>query len=160
MNLSAYWIVVGVLVVAIVVFAGVLNSKGRISLGNTQIVMMSGSTLTTEEAQQVATDYINETVLENQVAAEISNFTEDDRGLYTFTVGIQGQEFDSYMTMDGSLIFPEALDLNESVDDTTEEITTEDGETIEADGEEATIEADGETIEEDSSDEETTESNN
>ncbi len=54
-------------------------------------------------------DYINNNVLSGQKAVLIS--TSEESGLIKIKISIGGKEFDSYMSKDGELLFPEAIKL-------------------------------------------------
>ncbi len=63
-----------------------------------------------EEAKKIAEEFVNEKLLQGQVAANFSGISEKD-GLYKISLSVQGTEFTSYMTKDGKLFFPEAFDI-------------------------------------------------
>ncbi len=68
--------------------------------------------LSVEEAGQMVIEYINKNVLEGQSSASLVEIGGLDTGdLYKFKIDIDGQTFDSYITRDGSLLFPQAIDL-------------------------------------------------
>jgi glutaredoxin len=82
----------------------------------------TGDVLSEEEASQKAVEFINENILPSGQEAEISSI-EEEGDLYKVKLSIQGQEFDSYMTKDGGLLFPSAVDLNEVIEETEESDT-------------------------------------
>ncbi|MFP4045847.1 MAG: hypothetical protein ACLFS3_02195 [Candidatus Aenigmatarchaeota archaeon] len=72
----------------------------------------SGETLTKEKAAEKATDFINSEMLSQGTADVIS--TEENDELYEIKLDIQGQNYTSYMTKDGKLLFPQAVELSEA----------------------------------------------
>ena len=57
-----------------------------------------------------ATDFINTFILQGQATATLGDVAEES-GLYKFSIDINGNSFDSYVTKDGKLLFPQAYDL-------------------------------------------------
>lgn len=68
--------------------------------------------LTSQEAVQKAIDFINKNMMsEGQTASLVS--AQEESGLYQFKVKIGEQEFKSYVTRDGKILFPNAgIDLD------------------------------------------------
>lgn len=62
-----------------------------------------------EEAREKIYNFIEERLLPN-ITASIINIVSE-RGLYKITIDIQGEEINTYLTKDGNLFFPEAIDL-------------------------------------------------
>jgi glutaredoxin len=75
-------------------------------------------TLTANEAANKAIDYINEYLLQGQAIANLTSIKEDN-GLYNMKFTIAGRSYDSYLTMDGKLLFPSAVDLTKTPETTT-----------------------------------------
>lgn len=75
---------------------------------------ITGRALSAEEAANKAVDYLNNNVLRGQTA-ELLNVTER-KGLYYLKLRIGGRLFDSYITKDGSLLFPSAIELEKVVE--------------------------------------------
>lgn len=73
---------------------------------------VSGGELGKEQTSEKALDYINTYLLGGGATAEIKGVKEEN-GMHVITLEIQGQEFDSYITKDGKLLFPQAIDLDE-----------------------------------------------
>lgn len=72
-----------------------------------------------EEAAQKAIDYINKNFLENGDAVLVSVFEES--GVYKFKMETGGSEYDSYLTKDGKILFPDGIKiLEEETTATTE----------------------------------------
>ncbi len=68
--------------------------------------------ITTKEASDKAVKYINDNLLQPGTTATFKS-VEDKGSLYNVKFDISGRAFDSYVTKDGSLLFPNAIDLNE-----------------------------------------------
>lgn len=68
--------------------------------------------ITIEEAETRALNFINNVMLQGQVVASLEGVSEE-YGLYRVDIVFEGQPFSSYMTKDGKLFFPEALDIDE-----------------------------------------------
>lgn len=75
----------------------------------------SGEELSVEEAKEKALSYINTNLMQPGTSAMVKNI-EDIGNLYKIKLDISGREFDSYLTKDGSLLFPSVVDLNEEVE--------------------------------------------
>lgn len=72
----------------------------------------TGGALSAEEASNRAVDYINNNLLRQGQTAELINVSEKN-GLYNLKLKIGARTFDSYVTKDGSLLFPSAIELTE-----------------------------------------------
>ena len=68
--------------------------------------------ITSQEAGSVAITYLNKYFTKNTTAT-LGSVTEEN-GLYHLKITIGGQQFDSYMTLDGKLFFPSALDTTKA----------------------------------------------
>ncbi|MBI4653311.1 thioredoxin family protein [Candidatus Kuenenbacteria bacterium] len=66
-----------------------------------------------QKIKEKAINYINKNVLGEKATAEITNISKD-RDLYKIKLKIQANEYDSYISKDGSLLFPQVVDLNAS----------------------------------------------
>jgi len=92
-------IIGGVIVIAVIVVCGIIYwQKGA----GKQVGLSS------EEISNKVLSYIAETMPDSEVS--ISNIFEEN-GLYKFTLQLDGQEFISYATTNGKLLFPQAIDL-------------------------------------------------
>ncbi len=69
-----------------------------------------GNELSTEKAKSKAADYINNNLMGQGQSATIENVTSTG-ALYKFALKVSGQKYESYMTKDGSLLFPQAYEL-------------------------------------------------
>lgn len=87
--------------VAVVIITGVLIFINSSSGG-----MFSFSPVSRQEAVDNAIDYLNNNLLQGQKATA-SNITEES-GIIKFKVNIDTNSYDSYITKDGKLFFPQA----------------------------------------------------
>lgn len=67
--------------------------------------------LSAQEVGEKVIDFIDRNILQGQATASLINIVEDN-DLYKLTFTINNQEFTSYATLNGNLLFPEAIDLN------------------------------------------------
>ena len=75
----------------------------------------SGKSIKPEDAKAQALNFINGNLLRAGTVATISN-VEEENGLYKMKLVVEGQEFDSYMTLDGKLLFPSAVDMTAPIE--------------------------------------------
>ena len=76
---------------------------------------ISGITGTaTATIEETVKTYIEENLVEPGTLVEVSNAKEEN-GLWKLTLNIQGQEFDSYVSKDGNLLFPSVVDMTEII---------------------------------------------
>lgn len=71
----------------------------------------SGKQITPAQAEERAVAFVNE-LLDGQATATASNVTEAN-GLYKINLVVGTQEYDSYITKDGSVLFPSGYDLSD-----------------------------------------------
>src|SRR3989344_2032435 len=76
--------------------------------------MTGAATVGLPEAEQKVLEYVNTQLLEFPFQAEVQSSEELD-ALYKVTLAVAGQTVDSYLTKDGTLFFPQGLDMNEGV---------------------------------------------
>jgi len=67
-------------------------------------------TLSSQEAAQIAINFINQSMLQEGMEASLINVIEEN-GLYKFHFKIGEQELDSYVTQNGKLLFIEGINL-------------------------------------------------
>ncbi|MFH0840784.1 MAG: hypothetical protein V1865_02275, partial [bacterium] len=93
-----------VVIIAILVVAIVLTSQKG----------LGGKSLSINEAETYALDFINGYLLEGE-EAQISEISEYNSGLYLIKVKLQDldEDIDSYLTKDGKIFFPQAIDIEE-----------------------------------------------
>jgi thiol-disulfide isomerase/thioredoxin len=125
-------------VIVVIVLAVALVGGSALYMGKAQ----KGTQLSSDEIGEKVIDFINVEILRGQATANLISVIEENN-LYKIKFDIQGQEIESYSTMDGKLFFPEAIDLTQTSDlvqetDTTvgdfsvsgEDIITENGKPI------------------------------
>ena len=88
-----------------------------------RVVSTNGATLSGDEVAEKTIDYINNYLLQGQGTAELVG-VEETNELYNVKLKIAGREYDSYATKDGTLLFPSAVDLTETLE-TPEQQTPE-----------------------------------
>jgi hypothetical protein len=86
--------------------------SGRISFIPTGKLI--ANQLTPDEAANKAINYINDYILQGQEKATLVTVEETENGVYYIKIKIDGRTFDSYVTKDGELLFPSAINLEET----------------------------------------------
>ena len=92
--------------------------KKIIFLGLMSIFILSActpkDTITIEEAKVLANDFISNNLVQPGTEVSIKEVTEE-AGLYKIVVNLpDGQEIDSYLSMDGKKFFPQVMDIEET----------------------------------------------
>ncbi|MDO8486557.1 MAG: hypothetical protein Q7S77_02595 [Candidatus Staskawiczbacteria bacterium] len=106
-NLDRNIMILGISIIAVgVVIALVLTSA---SLGQFFDKIKNFGGMSKENLAKKGVDYINNSVLSGQTATLVS--TSEESGVVKIKINIGGQEFNSYITKDGKLLFPEAIQL-------------------------------------------------
>lgn len=67
--------------------------------------------LSSQDASQKAIDYINNILEQRGMAASLANSIEES-GIYKFHFKIDEQEYDSYITKDGKILFENGIDIS------------------------------------------------
>lgn len=99
-------IIIAVLTAAVVVLGYLYFGGEGISLSKA---------LSPQQASEKALAFINESILTDGNKAELVGEVVEERGLYKFTVKVADQEVSSYITKDGTMIFPqEGIDLTKT----------------------------------------------
>ncbi len=79
-----------------------------------------GKNMQPDAAAQKAVDYINENMLSPEIQATFKDVKEEN-GLYFFKLTVQEQDYDSYVTKDGALLFaagvPQAIILDKDLEE-------------------------------------------
>lgn len=70
---------------------------------------------TTSNIEDSVKEYIENNLVATGTKVEVSNLVEEN-GLYKVTLNIANQEFDSYVTKDGKLLFPTVIDMSKEVE--------------------------------------------
>ncbi len=71
-----------------------------------------------EEAKVMAEDYINNNLMQPGSEATVKDIVEEN-GLFKLTVDVGGQDVDSYLTLDGKIFFPQAMETEQVVENET-----------------------------------------
>jgi len=79
------------------------------------VTFSKGNDIQKNEAKEKVQDYVN-TILRGQAAKAVLGDIEEEKGLYKLKITIQGQTISTYITKDGSLFFPNVVDLNKFKD--------------------------------------------
>jgi len=66
--------------------------------------------LSSQEASIKALEFINQNLLQGQATAQVKSISENS-GLYAIKLDVMGQEYNSYVSKDGNLFFPQAVDM-------------------------------------------------
>jgi len=101
------------LIIFIILFSGILIAVAFLYLNRTKL--FQETLLPPQKAAQKAVDYINQNILQEGVTASLIDATEEN-GVYKINFKIENQEFVSYVTKDGKLLFPEAINLEKTVE--------------------------------------------
>jgi hypothetical protein len=83
---------------------------------------VTGQKMLADEAANKSIDYINQYILAGQGTATFISVKEDN-GLYNLKFSIAGRQYDSYVTTDGKLFFPSAIDISKTPETPTETTT-------------------------------------
>ena len=70
-----------------------------------------------KEASEKAVNYINKDLLQGRTTVTLKN-AEEESGVYKISLDIRGRKYDSYVSKDGKLFFPQAFDLNSNLSTT------------------------------------------
>jgi len=117
-SINPFILIIGILVlVSIAFYYGQRNTQSIVSA---------------EVVAEKAINYINENMMSEGLQVSLIN-VEREGDLYKMRIKIDGQEYSSYLTLDGSLLFPEGISLEE--EEPTE--TQEEPEKLPVEGEES-----------------------
>ncbi|MBW2976914.1 hypothetical protein KY347_05710 [Candidatus Woesearchaeota archaeon] len=72
-----------------------------------------------EEATQKALDFINDNLLQPGISAELKGVSESN-GVYSIDISVEGQDFTSYVTQDGKMLFVSGIDMTQEIEDLAE----------------------------------------
>lgn len=98
-NLS--WILITLMIAAFLIGYGKMN--------NNDMSFWTSGSQKAEETAQKAIDFINENMLDDAEATLIS--VTEESGVYKFKMKIEEEEYDSYLTKDGKILFPNGISL-------------------------------------------------
>ena len=107
MKKSSLWMLIsGILAVILIISIFTGGFKGG---------RVAGGTLSPQEASEKAVNYINNNLLQPGTTATVEG-VEESNNLYNVKLNIGGREFDSYITKDGGLLFPNVVELDAEVE--------------------------------------------
>jgi len=117
-NLS--WILITLMIAAFLIGYGKMNSDGT--------SFLNFGSQNKEEVAGKAIDFISKTMLDGKEAVLVS--VSEQSGVYKFKMKIEEEEYDSYLTKDGKMLFPSGISLVEPEEDAAategEKMTCED----------------------------------
>jgi len=117
------------LVPAAIVIAGLLVAGAvYINQAKDKVGKEIPGLLSSQQAADKAINYINTTLLASGTAASLLNVV-DQNGIYKFQLKIGDQQYDSYVTKDGQLLFTQAINIGEKAS-STQDTAQETGSTI------------------------------
>ena len=110
-----------VLLVISVAYTAVFSGQGLNTATGTSAIKESGAVtelntagaLSIDDAADRAVNYINNYILQGGQKAVLKEKKDAGNGLYELKIDIGGRIFDSYVTADGKLLFPSAIDLTQ-----------------------------------------------
>ena len=105
----------GVAIVAIGVVGALVLTNGSSGQFLDKIKSFTLGGMSKNDLAKKGIDYINNNVLSGQQATLVS--TSEESGLVKIKINIDGREFDSYISKDGKLLFPEAIKLENAKPD-------------------------------------------
>ena len=70
-------------------------------------------TLKADEAAKVAVDYANKNLLQGTTAELVAQSAKEENGLYSFKLKVSGQEYTSYVTKNGKMMFVSGVPLTD-----------------------------------------------
>ena len=72
---------------------------------------LKGNTISKDKASTIAIDFINTNLLKGQGVTATVKETTVQSGVYKVKIDIQGQEYSSYITKDGKILFPQGAEI-------------------------------------------------
>jgi len=106
-----FWASKNLIPIAIII-AGLLIAGALVYINQGKVTEKVSENLSPQEAAEKAIDYINQNLLEEGTTASLVNVVEEN-GVYKFRLKIGENEYDSYITKNGKLLFTEGFDLEE-----------------------------------------------
>ncbi|MBW2989195.1 hypothetical protein KY358_02645 [Candidatus Woesearchaeota archaeon] len=113
MKRSNLWMVLSGILAALLIISIFTSGFGRAS--SNDAAEDNKDVMNPQEAADKAIAYINANLLQGGTAAT-AGAVEESGNLYNIKLDIGGREYDSYVTKDGSLLFPSAVDLNQKIE--------------------------------------------
>jgi glutaredoxin len=105
-------VILGLLFVVSIVTSGFTNLPLNIKSPFEDI--LGTKTMDVDELQEKVRNYINDEILQGQATAEVSDFEEDEtsEGIYKFTINIEGEEYESFVSKDGRYLYVDRYDMD------------------------------------------------
>ena len=100
-----------ILAAIMVIVAGTIFFAGRSSRTGKD----SGGDLIREQMAEKAINYVNDFVLQGSENPATLIESSEEAGLIKIKMEIEGNQYDSYITKDGKLFFPQAFEIEESI---------------------------------------------
>ena len=113
-NLDKNILLMGIAIIAIIIVGVLISTGGNSGQFLDKIKNFGGESK--DDLAKKGIDYINNSILSGQKAALVSS--SEESGLVKMKISIGGSEFDSYMSKDGKLLFPEAIKLDDGANKT------------------------------------------
>lgn len=92
--------------------AGLLIAGALVYVNQGKVEEKISEGLSSQQAAEKAINYINQNMLQQGTIASLVNVTEEG-GVYKFRLKIGENEYDSYVTKDGKLLFTEGINLEQ-----------------------------------------------
>jgi len=73
------------------------------------------SKVSKEEIAEKTIDFVNKNFLSNGLTASLVSISLDENGLYKVKLKVQDQEFDSYVSRDGNILFPQGIEMKAQI---------------------------------------------
>jgi hypothetical protein len=105
------WTALLVIVVVLIALGLISSSALRRENKKTDIIK-PGKTIGQEEAKTKAEDFVNKFLMQSGSKASVKEITTE-YGLYKLKIDITSDVVESYLSKDGRLFFPQALDVNQ-----------------------------------------------
>ncbi len=103
---------------AVIITGALLLANSNSALGKKLSFLKLNLGFSKDAVAKKAVDYLNTSVLQKGQTAELVSVSEES-GLVKMKIKIGTQSYDSYVTKDGKLLFPEAFTLDKAVDQKT-----------------------------------------
>ena len=101
-------IIAGILIGGSIIYINISKCQCQAELTEKGIEILS-----LQEASEKAINFINDNLLRGRATASLIESTEEN-GLYKIKFSLADQEIESYLTRDGEIFFPEAINLSEA----------------------------------------------
>lgn len=102
-----------------VILAVIIVTGSLAYINRDKIEKLFPKNISDQQAAEKAVNYINQNILQGKGTAVLTNVVSED-GLYKFHLKIGTQEFDSYITKNGKIFFPDFIELEKVVATTPE----------------------------------------